>query len=758
MRAVLPRLLLVRRASLSLPKHFAVVFSYSTVSNAVEGQEESIASEQVSQDSALDSLLNIPWFPLPIKHLPEDYHKTYSPPYRIPSDTTSSRRKELSRERKKKRVIKTMQKYRFGELIKTYGKMIGGEVNLDILGELGRESGLREYNAMIEVCVNKAKETADEKGSLKQLNTASTVFERIREQGMQPDKFSYRPLFAYVANKGMAEEFYCLVQQMEEDGVNISDIGYFEMVLWIKDGNKDEVVGLCDQVLRSESDKGSALADGFLLALSENDWTEEALGLLEKVEITQVSALVCLISIFKWLGRARLQERAEKYIHALKTKGTEQDSLSDFMCEYALSLMDMELEEIILIFKGMHEHLGVQPSSSSYNKLIEHYCGTFKVHMAVDLIEEMCKAGLNVSAETFHPILHACERTNELELVPLTYAVMRNYGLQPTGETVKYVVNSFLKMKNFKAVYNLLEEMRELKIRPTVHLYNSIMAAYFRENNDSQAMAILKEMEDADLKPDAETYSCLIYHSKSLKTSEKHLKKMKRLNIPPSKHVYMALINVYVNHDKISKAKEIVKDQRDEDYSIEITSTLITALASNGRVSEAFEIYEEIKKVGQVPEPKAIRILIEHLGMQSKFSEMFRLLNEYRDKQDWYSVCSKIVLCCIEHRQISHAIDVLQQLKVREKSSVDIVCNEIFSLVCDSNTAKLEDCLALLEAMRKEIFVQPSRTALDFLLSACVSRKDSYTAKLILKEYTNEGFPFNVVTLLRFHGRSQEQD
>ncbi|GLJ17861.1 hypothetical protein SUGI_0312420 [Cryptomeria japonica] len=158
--------------------------------------------------------------------------------------------------------------------------------------------------------------------------------------------------------------------------------------------------------------------------------------------------------------------------------------------------------------------------------------------MAVDLIEEMCKAGLNVSAETFHPILHACERTNELELVPLTYAVMRNYGLQPTWETVKYVVNSFLKMKNFKAVYNLLEEMRELKIRPIVHLYNSIMAAYFRENNDSQAMAILKEVEDADLKPDAETYSCLIYHSKSLKTSEKLLKKkMKRLKIPPSKQV-----------------------------------------------------------------------------------------------------------------------------------------------------------------------------------------------------------------------------
>ncbi|KAH9318726.1 hypothetical protein KI387_020495, partial [Taxus chinensis] len=103
------------------------------------------------------------------------------------------------------------------------------------------------------------------------------------------------------------------------------------------------------------------------------------------------------------------------------------------------------------------------------------------VHMALDLIEEMCKAGLNISAETFHPILQECERRNEPDLVPLIYLGMHNYGLKPTGETFKYVINSFVKMKNFEDAYNLLEEMRELKIRPTVHLYNAIMGGYFRE-------------------------------------------------------------------------------------------------------------------------------------------------------------------------------------------------------------------------------------------------------------------------------------
>ncbi|KAH9318727.1 hypothetical protein KI387_020496, partial [Taxus chinensis] len=123
--------------------------------------------------------------------------------------------------------------------------------------------------------------------------------------------------------------------------------------------------------------------------------------------------------------------------------------------------------------------------------------------------------------------------------------------------------------------------------------------------------AVLKQMKKADLNPNAETYSYLINHAKSLKEAVKYYKKIQRLNIPLSKHVFMAIINIFVKYDELSKAKEVVKDQRILDkYLIEIKSALITALASHGRVSEAFEIYDDIKQVGDIPEPKAIVSLI----------------------------------------------------------------------------------------------------------------------------------------------------
>lgn len=648
-----------------------------------------------------------------------------------------------------------MQDRRFGELMKVYGKRLGAETTLDLLGKLGRENGVKEYTAMVELCVKKAEENPNEEEASRQICMALGLLDKIRECGLFPDRLSYKPLIAYLANKGMVEEFQCLVEQTREDNADLSEeeLSYYEMVLWIKEGNRDEVLALCNLVL-CYSNKGSSnlrtLAAGFLLALSENDWTEEILRLLEKVEITKISSLVCLTNIFKCFGRSTLQEAAEKFILAFKTEGVKLHKLSDFICDFALSLTNTELEKIILIFKGMHENLEIQPSSSSYNTLIEYCCETFEVHIALDLFEEMCKAGIEISAKTFHPIMQASEKRNELDLVLPIYKMMRNYDVKPTGETFKYMINSVVKMKNFEAAYNLLDEMTELDMRPTTQLYNAIMAGYFRENNIYRGLAVLKQMKNADVKPDADTYSYLIYYATSEKVAVKYYEEFQRLGIPSSKYVYMALIHVFVNSGNFLKAKEIVKDERKhEKYLTEIKSAFIVALMSNGKVSEAFQIYDEIKQAGDVPESKAVRSLIESLGKQGKFTEMFQLLHEYKDKEEWCYACSLTVLSCIKHKQLSSAIDLLRQLKEMDRSLVDIVCDQIFYLICETDKPNLEDGLALLQAMRTDMDLQPSRMGLDFLLTACVSRKNSNIAKLVFEEYIREGIPYNVLTFLR---------
>lgn len=729
----------------------ALASHFSTVTKTVNPPVYNERSETAKLQKTLSSLL--------LSHQPptsnDDYEETYSTPPRKQYENMSFRRRELLRDRKKRRVIRVMQDRRFGELLKVYGKRLGAEATLNLLGKLGRENGVKEYTAMIELCVKRAEENPNEEETSKQICMAFGLLDKMRECGLFPDRLSYKPLIAYVANKGMVEEFHCLVEQTREDNADMSEeeLSYYEMVLWIKEGNRDEVLALCNLVLCHSNERRSdlgTLAAGFLLALSENDWTDEILRLLEKVEITEISSLECLTNIFKCFGRSTLQEAAENCILAFKTEGVKLHKLSDFICDFALSLTNMELEKIILIFQSMHEKLEVEPSSSSYNTLIEYCCETFEVHIALDLFEEMCKAGLQISAKTFHPFMQASEKRNELDLVLPIYKMMRNYDVKPTGETFKYMINSVVKMKNFEAAYNLLDEMRELDMRPTAQLYNAIMAGYFRENNVCRALAVLKQMKNANVKADADTYSYLIHHAKSEGEAVKYYEELQRSGIPSSKYVYMALIHVFVKFGNFLKAKEIVKDKKKhEKYLTEIKSAFIIALMSKGRVSEAFEIYDEIKQAGDVPEAKAMRSLIEPLGKQGKFTEMFQLLHEYKDKEDWCYACSLSVLSCIKHKQLSSAIDLLQQLKEMDRSLVDIVCDQIFYLICETDKPNLEDGLALLQAMRKDMDLQPSRMGLDFLLTACVSRKDSKNAKLIFEEYIREGIPYNVLTFLR---------
>lgn len=57
--------------------------------------------------------------------------------------------------------------------------------------------------------------------------------------------------------------------------------------------------------------------------------------------------------------------------------------------------------------------------------------------------------------------------------------------------------------------------------------------------------------------------------------------------------------------------------------------------------------------------------------------------------------------------------------------------------------------LDLLQAIKEELGVRPSRKSLDFLLSACVNTKDSKTSFLIWKEYETAGLPYNVLGFVR---------
>ncbi|KAF3779941.1 Pentatricopeptide repeat-containing protein [Nymphaea thermarum] len=668
------------------------------------------------------------------------------------SKSVSLHRKELLRGRKQKWVSKHMQSRRFEKLIRTCAKKLGAETTLEVFSKLGRENGIKEYNALIELSVETARTCIKEDDSIDQIHKALQLLQSLREQGFPIEEGSYGPLLQYFVDMGMIEEFQSFSKLiMEENPSSCFRIGYYEMLLWILVDNNDKIEQLCSHVESNRSEHHFKIAENYLWAFCKTDRKNEILKLLEVVDVTKVSSLEFLTGLFECFGRLSLVNVAKECILTFKQSGREMDDLSSFICSLTINLSNLKVDEVIAEFNELHEKLEVQPSSSSYCTLVTYCCHALKVQAALDVVDRMCSSGSSVSIETLHPIFRACEQTCDFDLVHSIYSVMHQLGLEPTCETYKYMINLCIKMKDFDGAYKLLASLDEKKIVPTASIYNSIMVGYFREKNVESGMKVLKQMELADVKPDSETFCHLIFNSQCVEDIERYCEEMQKSGLALNRHFFLALINGYAKCGQFDKAKQVVLDYRIQPKNIvEIKSALVLAFASCGQMSEALNVYEEIKLAGCCPDPKAVISLIEHTQSDGKLDLLLQLLGDLNDKSSWCDGCGRVFLYCVQYKNQSCAINLLKQLRERDELAADYICDQAFGLIYNMDPADVEIGLSLLQGIKEDVGLAPSRTSLDFLLSTCVSAKNADSARLIWKEYEKANIPFNVLTFLRY--------
>lgn len=423
----------------------------------------SILWEVADVEKPQENTLEIPWVSL------------------ISCEDMSLRRKEISRERKQKWIFKNTLAHRFDKLVKMCGEKLGTETTVQVFGRLGRETGVKEYNALIGLCIEEARKSQDEEVLSRQLYKAFQLFNSMREGGFELGEETYGPFLIYLIDAQLVEEFHFFYEVIRDGNPNsVPRLGYYEMLLWIRLNNKDKIQELCNFIAVGGGEK-SMVHENYFLALCASDQKEELLKLFEFVDITKVSSVDHVASIFESLGRLSLESVAKKLILACKTSDYGSDHMSHFIYSYAISLPNLGVEDIVLMYKSLHEKLELTPSLASYENLIAYCCNSLKVHMALDIADQMCEAGLTLSIKTFHSILRAIEESQELNLVHNISSMISRHNLELNSETFKSMINISVRMKDFKGAYKMLHGLKEMNLMPTAGIYNAIMAGYFRE-------------------------------------------------------------------------------------------------------------------------------------------------------------------------------------------------------------------------------------------------------------------------------------
>ncbi|POO00467.1 Pentatricopeptide repeat [Trema orientale] len=701
--------------------------------------ESSPDHEGIVGEMSLERELDVPWFPSLSQH------------------SISLRRKEVVRERKQKWVFKSTQVGRFNKLVKMCAAKVGPNNAFDVFGKLGRETGVKEYNALIKVCIEKARSTADEDVALEQIHRAFRFFKSMKENGFQLEEETYGPFLSYLIEMAMVEEFFFFCEVITDANPgSVSKLGYYEMLLWIKVNNEEKIQELCDYIISEEGESKSSLQENFLLALCEGDRDEELLQLLEIVDITKLSSVDLVKVIFKALGKLKLEALAEKFLLALKAQDSGAENFTNFLYNYAVGNPNLAVEDVILTFKNLHAKLDVTPSRGSYEKLIKYCCDLHKVHVALDLIEELCKGDLPVSTEAINHLLFACGLSYNFNLVHRVYSLICDHDLKPNAETFRIMISLCVRMKDMEGAYSMLRDLEKWKLAPTANMYNAIMAGYFREKNNYGALMVLKQMEESNVKPDSKTLSYLISNCESEEDINKYCEQLKESGNQVTKDIFMALINAYASCGQLEKAKQVVSAEWvPANYLNDVKSVLVQALASHGKFSDALNVYEEIKQAGCSLEPKAIISLIEYYNADGGSSTLLQLLENLDDSEYWVDGCCRVILYCVRYKDLSTAVDLLKQLKDRicvdDELPLEAFLDEVFCLIGDLEPSHLQMGLDLLRVIKDDLGLTPPRKCLDFLLHACANAKDLVNAQLIWKEYEAADLPHNILNFLRMY-------
>nr|GLL22596.1 pentatricopeptide repeat-containing protein At4g04790, mitochondrial-like [Ipomoea trifida] len=695
-------------------------------------------SQATNGDKSLENVLGVPWIS------------------NISYDNVSLYRKEVSRERKRKWTYKSSRKARLDCLTNLCAKQMGTDATILVLGKLGRETGLKEYNAIISLSVEKARKMDTVEESLEQLSNAYKYLQAIKERGFQLEEETYGPVLMFFIDFSMVPEFHFFCELIRDGNAgSLPKLAYYEMLLWIKTDNQDKIEELLYSLALYDGEDKYAFQENYLLAMCNSGCKKGCMRLLNTVDITSVASVKHLSNIFKLLGKLMLETFAEKCFLDLKTTDIGAENISSFIYEYTTSMPNLMVEDVVLKFKNLHSELDVALTSEQCEKLIRFSCELLKVHTALNIVDQMIEAGLSLSTGTFNLILDACEDSCEYNLVRQMYLIISSHDLKPNNETFQKLIHLSVKMKDFDGAYKMIKDLGKLNLLPTVNMYNAIMAGYFREKNIRSGLMVLKQMEHANVKPDSQTFSYLLNNCKSEEDIIKLYNEMNNSGVEVTKHVYMSLINAYAACGQFEKAKQVILDERIPVKSLnEVKSVLVSALASHGQISDALDIYEEIKQTKCNRTPKTVISLIEHLQSEGELDRLLHLLDELDDRDYQVDASFRVISYCIRHEQFRPVIGLLKKLKeiyCNDEVAREVLFDEVFCLVAEKEPINLEIGWSLLQTIKNELGVLPSRKSLDFLLSACISAKCLPFCFKIWGEYRKAGLPYNTLNYLRMY-------
>ncbi|KAL5557257.1 hypothetical protein UlMin_039493 [Ulmus minor] len=268
-----------------------------------------------------------------------------------------------------------------------------------------------------------------------------------------------------------------------------------------------------------------------------------------------------LSTLIRSYGRAGMFDHAMKTYDQMDEFGTPRSAAS-FNSLLTACNQSKLFDKVPELFNEIPKKYGFFPDKISYGILVKSYCDSGKPEKAMEIMRDMEKNGLEVTAVTFTTVMDALYRKGKSEEAEGLWETMLENGCEIDVAAYNVRIMHSHGGGEPEKVQALIEEMGNAGLKPDTISYNYLMTCYCKGGKMDEAKKVYEGLEEKGCNPNAATFRTLIFYlcrnedfEKGYKVFKKSVKVHKIPDFNTLKHLAYGL----VKKKKMKEAKGMIR-------------------------------------------------------------------------------------------------------------------------------------------------------------------------------------------------------
>lgn len=169
-------------------------------------------------------------------------------------------------------------------------------------------------------------------------------------------------------------------------------------------------------------------------------------------------------------------------------------------------------------------------------------------------------------------------------------------------------------------------------VKPNVVTYNTIISIHGKSLEDEKAGSLVRDMQANGIQPNAVTYSTILsiwVKAGKLDRAAKLFEKLLESGTEIDPVLYQTMVVAYERAGLVSQAKRLLRELKDPAEGIP-TETAISILANAGRVEEAAWLFRRAVNTGEVRDPSVHRAMMDLFAKNRRHRSVVEVFDEMR--------------------------------------------------------------------------------------------------------------------------------